>query len=177
MQSAREPTILTDMAHQPIARGCLVAAGLIIASLGWACGDGKTMGPPNGPSATGYVCDEEAFGQLAGPDSYEQAVVLYFPLSGDSGTEDELETLFNLECELAFEVKAAAAGSYDGNEIGGGRFTIYLYGKDAERLASVTIEVVRRWEIPADSYLIKRYGDLLVDPSPREERIDLSPSP
>ena len=104
-------------------------------------------------------------------------MIVYIPLSGDSGTEDELDRLFNLECELAFEVKAADAGGYDGNEIGGGRFTIYLYGKDADRLADLTVQVLRRWQVPADSYLIKRYGDLLTDPSPREERIDLSPSP
>ena len=100
-------------------------------------------------------------------------MIVYIPLSGDSGTEDELDRLFNLECELAFEVKAADAGGYDGNEIGGGRFTIYLYGKDADRLASLTVDVLRRWEIPADSYLIKRYGDPLTEPSPREERVDL----
>lgn len=148
--------------------------GLTLASLFLACGDGNTANPsPNGPSATGYTCDEEAFGQLAGPDTYAQAVIVYIPLSGDSGTEDELDRLFNLECELAFEVNAADVGGYDGNEIGGGRFTIYLYGKDADGLAGLTVEVLRRWEIPADSYLIKRYGDPLTEPFPREERVDL----
>jgi hypothetical protein len=166
------------MAEQLIAYRCLTAIGLTLAGLFLACGDGKQTDPSsNGPSATGFACDEEAFGQLAGPDTYEQAVIVYIPLSGDSGTQDELDMLFNLECELAFEVKAADAGGYDGNEIGGGRFTIFLYGKDADRLAGLTVDVLRRWEIPADSYLIKRYGDLLVDPSPREERIDLSASP
>ena len=166
------------MAQRPIAYQCLAAIGLTLASLFLACGDGKTANPSSsGPSATRFTCDEEAFGQLAGPDTYAQAVTVYIPLSGDSGTEEELDRLFNLECELAFEVKAADAGRYDGNEIGGGRFTINLYGKDADRLAGLTVDVLRRWEIPADSYLIKRYGDLLVDPSPREERVDLSPSP
>jgi len=167
-----------DMARRVITYQCLAAIGLTLASLFLACGDGKTANPsPNGSSATRFTCDEDAFGQLAGPDTYEQAVIVYIPVSGDSGMEDELDRLFDLECELAFEVKAAAAGSYDGNEIGGGRFTIYLHGRDADRLAGLTVDVLRRWDIPADSYLIKRYGDLLVDPSPREERIDLSPSP
>ena len=166
------------MAQRFITSRGLIAISLTLVSLFLACGDGKTANPSsNGPSATGFTCDEDAFGQLAGPDTYEQAVIVYIPLSGDSGTEDELDRLFNLECELAFEVKAADAGGYDGNEIGGGRFTIYLYGEDADRLAGLTVEVLRRWEIPAESYLIKRYGDLLTDPSPREERIDLSPSP
>jgi hypothetical protein len=128
---------------------------------------------PSGSSATRFTCDEDAFGQLAGPDTYAQGVIVYIPLSGDSGTEDELARLLDLECELAFEVNAANAGAYDGNEIGGGRFTIYLYGKDADRLATLTVDVLRRWEIPADSYLIKRYGDPLTEPSPREERVDL----
>jgi hypothetical protein len=159
----------------------LTAIGLALASLFVACGDDKVPNPSSSPSsgspATRFTCDEDAFGQLAGPDTYEQAVIVYIPLSGDSGTEDELARLLDLECELAFEVKAAEAGAYEGNEIGGGRFTIYLYGEDADRLAGLTVDVLRRWEIPADSYLIKRYGDLLTDPSPREERIDLSPSP
>ena len=166
------------MAQRLITYQYLAAIGLTLASLFSACGDAKTANPSSSASsATSFTCDEEAFGQLAGPDTYAQAVIVYIPLTGDSGTEDELDRLFNLECELAFEVNAADAGGYDGNEIGGGRFTIYLYGKDADRLAGLTVDVLRRWEIPADSYLIKRYGDLLADPSPREERIDLSPSP
>ena len=166
------------MAQRFITSRWLIAIGLTLASLFVACGDSKTPDPSSSePSATDFTCDEEAFGQLAGPDTYEQAVIVYIPLSGDSGTEDELDRLFDLECELAFEVKAADAGGYDGNEIGGGRFTIYLYGRDADRLADLTVQVLRRWQVPADSYLIKRYGDLLTDPSPREERIDLSPSP
>lgn len=166
------------MTQRSITYPCVAAISLALASLFMACGDGKSANPsPNGSSDARYTCDEDAFGQLAGPDTYAQAVIVYIPLTGDSGTQDELDTLFDLECELAFEAKATDAGSYDGNEIGGGRFTIFLYGKDADRLAGLTVDILRRWEIPADSYLIKRYGDLLVDPSPREERIDLSPSP
>lgn len=167
------------MAKRLVTLRCLTGIGLALGSILFlACADGKLAGPSSNETPTArFTCDEEALGQLAGPDSYEQAVIVHIPLSGDSGTEDELDRLFNLECELAFEVKAANAGGYDGNEIGGGLFTIFVYGKDADRLAGLTVDVLRRWEIPAGSYLIKRYGDLLVDPSPREERIDLSASP
>jgi hypothetical protein len=57
-------------------------------------------------------------------------------------------------------------GEYDGNEIGGGTFTIYMYGSSAARLWDVAAPVLKTLPPPAGSYAIKRYGE----PGAKEDR-------
>jgi hypothetical protein len=89
----------------------------------------------------------------------EQALIITIPLhSGKTGNADELKRLYALEDQLIVAIKESGAGEYDGNEIGEGVFTFYIYGPSAERLFSVIRPVLKKFRPPAGSYLIKRYG-------------------
>jgi hypothetical protein len=89
----------------------------------------------------------------------EQALIITIPLhSGKTGSADGLKRLYALEDQLIVAIKESGAGEYDGNEIGEGVFTFYIYGPSAERLFSVIRPVLKKFRPPAGSYLIKRYG-------------------
>ena len=89
----------------------------------------------------------------------EQALIITIPLhSGKTGNADELKRLYALEDQLIVAIKESGAGEYDGNEIGEGVFTFYIYGPSAERLFSVVRPILKKFRPPAGSYLIKRYG-------------------
>lgn len=81
------------------------------------------------------------------------------------------DRVFEFEDQLEELVTREGVGWMDGNEIAVdlSSATIYLYGKDAERLASVVVPVLRTAELPAGSYALKRYGS----PGDAEERVDL----
>jgi hypothetical protein len=100
----------------------------------------------------------------------EQALVITIPLhSGKAGNADELKRLYALEDQLIVAIKESGAGEYDGNEIGEGVFTIYIYGPSAERLFAVVRPILKKFRPPAGSYLIKRYGN----PDSKQDRVAL----
>jgi hypothetical protein len=104
----------------------------------------------------------------------EEAVLVYIPLSdGDFGEEKEREALFELEDRLTEIIEdEAQVGEFDGNEIGGGEFILFLYGSDADALFAALEPELRRLDPPSgDFYAIKRHGP--PDDGVREERIDL----
>jgi hypothetical protein len=89
----------------------------------------------------------------------EQALIITIPLSdGANGTHEEQQHLFKLEDELMKAIEQSGAGEYDGNEIGGGTFTIYAYGSSAEGLFNAAWPVLGRYDLPQGSRAVKRYG-------------------
>lgn len=65
----------------------------------------------------------------------EHAVIVYYKLSDNEyGTEDEREVVYDLEGRLERAIEAAGAGEFDGNEFGGGKAVLYMYGPDKDRL-------------------------------------------
>lgn len=97
----------------------------------------------------------------------EQALIVWIRLSdAQSGTKDEREKIFKLEDEVMERIEKSGAGVYDGNEIGEGFFTMYMYGKDASRLWDVALPLLKRFQPPVGSYAIKRYGK----PGARQDR-------
>ena len=61
--------------------------------------------------------------------SPEHAVLVHLKLSDSGfGTEAEREALFELEQRLERAILAAAVGEFDGNEVGEGLCTLYMYG-------------------------------------------------
>ncbi|MFW6438306.1 MAG: hypothetical protein ACOCZ7_04750, partial [Armatimonadota bacterium] len=63
-------------------------------------------------------------------------------------------------------------GEFDGNEIGGGEFTLFIYGEDADALfAAIESELRKLDPPPGDYYAIKRYGP--PDEDARDERVNL----
>jgi hypothetical protein len=98
----------------------------------------------------------------------EQALIIAIPLrSGKSGNADELKRLHALEDQLIVAIKESRAGEYDGDEIGEGVITIYMYGPSAERLFAVVRPTLTRFRPPAGSFLIKRYGK----PGSKQDRV------
>jgi hypothetical protein len=93
------------------------------------------------------------------PATDEQAVIVWIRLANDdSGSPEELEHCFKVEEEVLRAVEDSGAGEYDGNEIGGGFFKLYAYGPSAERLWDIIVPVLKQFQIPSGSYVIKRYG-------------------
>jgi hypothetical protein len=121
----------------------------------------------------GFAPRSEPMGQKANgkaQDGEEQALIVWVRLSNDdSGTEQEREKLFKLEDELIPLIEKSGAGEYDGNEIGGGFFTLYMYGSSASRLWEAISPTLKRFQVPSGSYAIKRYGK----PGAKEERVAL----
>jgi hypothetical protein len=98
----------------------------------------------------------------------EQALIITIPLHSEkTGNADELKRLYALEDQLIVAIKESGAGEYDGNEIGEGVFTIYIYGPSAERLFAVVRPILKKFRPPTGSYLIKRYGK----PGSKQDRV------
>ncbi len=103
----------------------------------------------------------------------EHAVLVFVKLSDEGfGTQEERARCFELEEKLMSAVERGTAGAYDGNEFGGGFFTAFVYGPDADRLFVAMEETLRGWPLPAGSYAMKRYGE----PGAREVRVELGGS-
>jgi hypothetical protein len=98
----------------------------------------------------------------------EQALIITIPLhSGNTGKAEELKRLHDLEDQLIRAIKESKAGECDGDEIGAGVFTIYIYGPSAERLFAVVRPALETFRPPTGSFLIKRYGK----PGSKQDRV------
>lgn len=96
----------------------------------------------------------------------DHAVMVYFPLS-----EDDLDTLFDLEDALINAIDEAGAGEFDGNEIGAGEAVLYMYGPDADKLFAAVEKVLRTAPMVREGYAVKRFGP--PEDGVREVRVDL----
>src|SRR5471030_580178 len=67
----------------------------------------------------------------------EQLVRLDIPLCGASDSKEVFDKYSKLEDVLDAAASKAGVGKLDGNEIGGGEYTIWMYGRDATKLADV----------------------------------------
>jgi hypothetical protein len=107
---------------------------------------------------------------LVHAESEEQAVLAHLKLSDDEfGSEDERETVFDLEDQLIEAIQKAGAGEFDGNEFGEGYCRLFMYGRDANALFDAVIDTLRASAPHPGSYVVKRYGP----PGATEERVDL----
>ncbi len=99
----------------------------------------------------------------------EHLVRLHLPLSNSGlGTPEEFDRWSELEEALDSLVEEKGVGSLDGNEIGGGEYTIWLYGPDGNRLAEVVISAAKAFGIPPGASVFLRHGDV-EDPGAKEE--------
>ena len=96
----------------------------------------------------------------------QQALLVTFPFN-----DTDLSSVFVLEDLLIATIEKAEAGEFDGNEVGGGSCTLYMYGPSADRLFDVVFPILVERDLPAGSHVMKRFGG----PGARAERIDLSP--
>lgn len=66
----------------------------------------------------------------------EQAVIVHANISGIQ-SEALFDQLAPLEDALSSAIESAKVGEFDGNEIGQGELTLYMYGPDADKLFAV----------------------------------------
>jgi len=100
----------------------------------------------------------------------EQLVRLHIPLKGTAATKEELDQYAKLEGELDAAVTKTSAGQLDGNEIGEGEYTIWLYGRDATKLAEVVKSALKGRTLPKGCKLFLRHGGVK-DATAKEETI------
>jgi len=84
-----------------------------------------------------------------------QLVRLHMPTSDESR-----ERLSEIENQLAIHFEENPIGEYDGNEIGEGQFTVWLYGADADQLAKEVQKVLGPLSVPTGSFLFLRHGSV-----------------
>jgi hypothetical protein len=85
----------------------------------------------------------------------EQAVLVHVALPAAGSGWDVVERLGE---RLAARVEAGGVGEFDGDVVGEGGATLYLYGPDADRLWDAVADVVDLPSLPPGSYAEKRYG-------------------
>lgn len=100
----------------------------------------------------------------------EEAVLVYVKLSdSEFGTGEERMWCYSLEDRLTAEIEQQQAGEVDGHEFGQGYCTFYMYGKSTEVLYDSIIGILKEFNLPPQSYVIKRYGE----PGAAEIRIEI----
>jgi hypothetical protein len=91
----------------------------------------------------------------------EQAVIAYLPLTDDHfGSEPEREIIADLAGMLHQAIEDQGVGEFDGEESGGGRCVLYMYGPDADRLFGVVEPILKAAPLGRGGFVIKRYGDV-----------------
>ena len=102
----------------------------------------------------------------------DHLVRVHIPLAGEMTTPEEFHRYADLEDRLDAAAQAAKVGELDGNEVGGGEFTIWLYGKDGTRLAEVIKSALAKETLPRGCTIFVRHGGVN-DPSARDEILKL----
>jgi hypothetical protein len=103
----------------------------------------------------------------------EQAVIAHLPLTEEPfGSEREREAIADLVDMLHRAIDDHGVGEFDGDEFGGGRCVLYMYGPDADRLFGVVEPILKAAPLARGGFAIKRYGDVK-DLDAVEARVDL----
>lgn len=117
---------------------------------------------------------DKLFGKKPAPSpavkKHNQIVRLDIPLLDGFGSKEERDRLFELEDELADLLYTSGEGVLDDNEIGGGEYSIWMYGQSAQRL----FDLIRPHlpPMPPGTKVFLRHGDV-DDESALEETIEL----
>jgi len=102
---------------------------------------------------------------------FNQLVRIDIPLAeGAFGLAAERDRWFGLEDDLEEALEGSPLGELDGNEIGEGSYSIYLYAKNAVELADFVR--TRLPAMPPGTTMFLRHGDV-EDKNAREETIAL----
>jgi len=98
----------------------------------------------------------------------DHCVKLLFPFSGSN-----LDPVFELEDALIEAIESSSAGEFDGNDVGQGECTLYMYGLDADALFTAIKPVIAAYsQMLSGGQAQLRYGP--PDDGVREVEIPLS---
>ncbi len=102
----------------------------------------------------------------------DHCVQVFLKLSdGEYGTSGEIDTIHELSEILGEAIEKQEAGEFDGDEIGEGEATLFMYGPDADKLFEAIKEPLLASPLSRDGYVVKRYGPAKA--GVKEERIEL----
>ena len=106
-------------------------------------------------------------------EAEEHAVLIRVKLSDEGfGTPAERQVLHGIADKLERAVKSSKAGEYDGDELGRGHCTLFLYGRDADKLFDVVAPILRTHAATQHAVVTKRYG-AAGNPDVREVKVRL----
>lgn len=89
----------------------------------------------------------------------EGAVLTRYALSdGGFGSSWEHEALCGVGDGLNKLLAEGEVGEFDGHDVGGGQFTLYLYGPDPDALLAAVRPILLRHPWPQPPVVVKRYG-------------------
>jgi hypothetical protein len=105
--------------------------------------------------------------------SPEHAVIAHLLLSNKKfGSPADVADCQALQLALEKDILSAHAGEMDGNEIGQGECTLFMYGPNADKLFDAVAPRLRASRLAKGGWVEKRYGAAL-DPQAREVRVGL----
>ncbi|ATQ70949.1 MULTISPECIES: hypothetical protein [Methylosinus] len=90
----------------------------------------------------------------------QHAVIAHLRLIEDPfGSEREREIIADLTSELQHAINVGNVGEFDGEEFGGGKCVIYMYGPNADQLFAVVEPILCATPLARGGFAIKRYGE------------------
>lgn len=117
--------------------------------------------------------DAQTHGPTSTQKAPEHAVTVHLKLSAPAfGTPAERAAIHRLSRTLEKAIADAGAGDFDGDEFGGGKCLLFMYGPDADRLFTSVIPVLHASPLTRGGWVVKRYGSA-DDPKVRRERVSL----
>ena len=104
----------------------------------------------------------------------KQGLLIYIKLSDDGfGASGEVFGYTAFEDQLYEQVQNKKVGELDGHDSGKGYLVLYFYGPSADRMFKAIEPTVRAKNLPAGSYVVKRYAGR----GGRDVRIELTTGP
>jgi hypothetical protein len=104
----------------------------------------------------------------SGAGRQEQALLLRLRLA-EIPAGDETPAIVALEEAIESALRRDRAGDFEGHDLQGGVWTLYLYGPDADRILESVADAVRGIRLDPSSHAILRFGGR----GAREERVPL----
>ncbi len=101
--------------------------------------------------------------------SPDQAVLVHLDGMGLADAVYEEHDLATIEDQLSEALTREGTGELDGNEIGQGETTLFMYGPDAERLFRTVEPLLRAYPLCKGSRVVIRAGE----PGAREREVKL----
>jgi len=93
------------------------------------------------------------------PPQDDQGVLVCLKLAdAELGYAEEFAEVERLEEQIRSLLAVSGAGEYDGREVDGGFFRMFMYGEDADGMCEAIMTAILYYPALPGSYMVKRYG-------------------